>query len=1167
MERDISLFETLQLGRGGSKVGSWLRSRFTHQPQWQAFVDGQTYYQAFLQDRPGRALISHSGPLVGDELQQVEIIDAISTGRRLFVVSGSPGSGKSRFALELARRIGRDLRGWEVLFVRNDERAVRAEIQALSRLSRLVLIVDDAHDCPQLVQLLAGVCAAADPKTPVHLVCLTRPAGRAAVTASLATHFPVGAQMEVDLKRPSGNLVRELIDKLLPEVSPHHRDMIRRLVGDSFFAAVLLCTGVSQQKKLPQTLSPKHLRDYVLHQPIARAVQGLCTPEKALRALAVYAACSPARPEDIAIRESAAKLSGLSLSDVEILEQRMVLAGLFRKDELGLLRPVPDLSGDLILEETCLDEQGRPSAFGQAVTRQLFEHDPDAVIRNCVASNRLFSTSTEVDLVGPVVLQQAAMARPESPSATLGLLKSSRSLAQGRPGVIVSLFQLLEERGAVRRDPPAHELGHIDNIEVQARDLLLQASTSHIGGVRLAMEYSRDLFMAARSDPHTCAAMRDSLAHYCRFSIGVPVRQVEAVLEVLHDWAVDQKGEYAELAASLLKGYLQLDIHGFRWEDGTLLPQAASFALTDDIARVRDRALAILVQCAEREQPGIQYEAAQALQAWLQGYGKLDTGLLERWVPQLERESRVLTESFSKLGAKTPHLPVRAAVERQGWRLWISEEDGFAQVMGRQLLQSLPAGNSYSLWKALHDDTVPVMTVAPGEQIAGKDRGDYFLALTNPGAEHVTQRAKALFDELKPLHAGSEAWLDLYASVLGSLPKHSLQHQVHLYLAEFVVRHPDEAWSLVTETLAEGPMRKILPNLLAELRRYDNTRWQAMVQQAHPETHLFDAILRALWVSSDLSPAERAMVVKGLDLEDSTAVHRSAQALLDVPADVIAPSLRAVLSVLRTLPSDERLWELAIDGFARWGKPIMSAPPDEEPSAELRAIAGELLVLLRTAGRAVNWSRGPHTRVLAAALAVIAVAVPHTLKAWIREVWYQPNSASRDDSPLSMSWLSEVARLIAESPAEPYWQKQFLEWMRDATDLSIVGARGLAQLCGLTDPCVAPLVERVVQNPTTASLTSLAEFVRCHGRSAHFADDALALLLPLTASPEVYGSLEEAVVEAMVHGRSGPGRAQATQGHESSVDTLDRWSRRTDLPPRVRETLARAKHDIHSGRG
>jgi hypothetical protein len=83
---------------------------------------------------------------------------------------------------------------------------------------------------------------------------------------------------------------------------------------------------------------------------------------------------------------------------------------------------------------------------------------------------------------------------------------------------------------------------------------------------------------------------------------------------------------------------------------------------------------------------------------------------------------------------------------------------------------------------------------------------------------------------------------------------------------------------------------------------------------------------------------------------------------------------------------------------------------------------------------------------LAAALAVIAVAVPHTLKAWMREVWYQTDNPDREVSPLSEAWVSAVARLMAGSPARGYWQKQFLEWTGDESGLSVLGERGLAEL-------------------------------------------------------------------------------------------------------------------------
>ena len=138
----------------------------------------QVYYRAFLEDSAGRALIDHRGPHVGDELRQEELINSMAVGKKVFILSAPAGCGKSRFALELARRIGRVQRSWDVRFVRPDATALAQELAEL-KTRHLVLIVDDAHDCPEVVQQLAPLVAAAEPQSPVHLVCLTRPAGRA----------------------------------------------------------------------------------------------------------------------------------------------------------------------------------------------------------------------------------------------------------------------------------------------------------------------------------------------------------------------------------------------------------------------------------------------------------------------------------------------------------------------------------------------------------------------------------------------------------------------------------------------------------------------------------------------------------------------------------------------------------------------------------------------------------------------------------------------------------------------------------------------------------------------------------------------------------------------------------------------------------------------------
>jgi hypothetical protein len=161
-----------------------------------------------------------------------------------------------------------------------------------------------------------------------------------------------------------------------------------------------------------------------------------------------------------------------------------------------------------------------------------------------------------------------------------------------------------------------------------------------------------------------------------------------------------------------------------------------------------------------------------------------------------------------------------------------------------------------------------------------------------------------------------------------------------------------------------------------------------------------------------------------------------------------------------------------------------------------------------------------------------------------------------------MARFTEVVRLVAKSPTASYWQKQFIEWITAEPDLATSGAKGLVELCALTDPCVASLVTRVAQEPTNASLDALEELIGGHRHSPHFVADTLTLLRTFADTVETYGLLEKAILFALTRAVSDGLHGPAN--HEAMLQALEHCARQLDLPPALGATLARARQAMQS---
>lgn len=1139
-------------------------NKLARQPRWRAFVDWQTYYGAYLGVDPGQAVLRHTGPLVGEDNRQVELIEGMTAGRLASLVSAPPGCGKSRFALELARRFEKGGGRWDVLFFQHDELLVPEEVNELTQLKSVVLIIDDAHECPHLVKTLAGLAAASSTTNSVHLICLTRTSVRAAVSRSLDSVLPPGAVQELDLGRPPIKAVRKLIDQLLPDSSPMHRDTIERFVRQSYFGAVLVCSTLSGDRKLPQSFQRQQLRERVCQRLLAQAAQGVGPIDAILRVLAPYAALAPVSRNDPSVAELASQLSGLPEDRVRLVLDRVLQAGLLQGTADQGLRPVPDLLGDLFLEEACLDAQSKATAYAALLLDAVFQLDPVAAGKRCADIGQLFATAQEVDLGSRIMLERA-QGPFKSKADVIALLRSCQPLTACRPRTVLDVVDTLEQIGVLRRNPTADIAYGLDSVELAACELLLRASESDPTVLPAALRLSRDVHTAAE-DKRTRDRINEWLESCCRFEVGRSIAHARAVVEMLRAWATEPDAEAAALATSLSARFLALDVQGEERDADTVSDIRGPLSAVPEVWAVRDVAVETLIRGISHSDATVQCGSIAGLESYARHERSPEQVSLDAWVPQLEREAGLLTTALLKVLQATSSLPVWARVEAQGWSWWAQPLPVLHRA-GAKLLEAIPQSDAYRLWKSLHSQRLPIRVAIPAEHdLAG--RADHLQGLARAREEQAAEQARELFDELDPGYSDIGGWRALCLSVLEQRPRSAIHFQAGFVLSEFARRHADAAWSFLTEADANGPLAPVLSIFLAELRKHDRVRATEAARVVPATSRLEDVWMQVLWGASNPDEAERALLARGLDSDDPQIRGRAAGALLHAASTDPVDAFGRVSRTLARHPTDELLWEFVIDEFVGWAEPVLGQP--DQATDSMRHVAGELIKLFQTAGPHLRWGYQRRTRQLSKALALLAVLCPQPLQDWMQRTWGPSEGGGaqwNDASPLGIRRLPEVVRLIKKSPSASGWVPVFASWMLRETQLAPVGASALAELCPLDDPRVAELAGQIARRPSDAAVKSFADFVHRQRFDRQFAQGAFAILEVWAPCPEGYGPIEDMVISVVVQGSSSRSPGELSTSDVRTLQAIEVRRSRGSIPPRLLTTFDRVEHEIHAAAG
>jgi len=349
-------------------------------------------------------LFSHLHPLVGRNRFLQGLNAFVKSDKRIALLYGRGGIGKSKILFEFGRQFETKNQGWQLRFLRE---GIPVSTDAIRQLpaQKCVVAVDDAHRREDLTTLLA---LAGQNRDRVKIIFSIRPQGleyiRPILTRAGFDSREVSNLPKVENLRKSD--LEELARSVLGKNNLRFLQSLLTVARDSPLVMVIGARLIARKKIAPAVLehhSEFHravfdrFQDVLLGGISERLEVGACRD-----LLSLVSALSPIKPHVQSFQEEASRFLHMKRSKlidaIGILES----AGVLLRRGYSL-RITPDVLSDHILYNTCLTPQGEPTGY----TNEVFGAFGDVFLENLLFNLseldwRITREGKSVDLLGTI---------------------------------------------------------------------------------------------------------------------------------------------------------------------------------------------------------------------------------------------------------------------------------------------------------------------------------------------------------------------------------------------------------------------------------------------------------------------------------------------------------------------------------------------------------------------------------------------------------------------------------------------------------------------------------------------------------------------------------------------------------------------------------------------
>lgn len=358
----------------------------------------EDYFKPYLD---AKRLFNYCHPFVGREEVMERIRTFMESDKRILILSGRGGIGKSKILYEFASVHACHEGDVQLAFLREEEIS-ESSLRQLPARRQTIIVVDDAHrfSNPGMLLDILNQRVWAIPK--LILTC------RSTRTNEIEGQI---ARKGIDLKEietiPLGDPKREDMEKLgrtvLGEEFSQYLYPLLRVAGDTPLILVVGAELIRDREIDPRLLGQERDFQHTVFSRYQEVIIGDVCRDIERRVckglLQILSATAPVDPKDTEFIHAAAQ--ALKIEDYQVRGAIASLksAGILTQQGYTL-RIVPDLLSDHILQEACIGQDGEPTGYADHIYRAFLKISSENIISNLAELDwQIRSTGSQSPLI------------------------------------------------------------------------------------------------------------------------------------------------------------------------------------------------------------------------------------------------------------------------------------------------------------------------------------------------------------------------------------------------------------------------------------------------------------------------------------------------------------------------------------------------------------------------------------------------------------------------------------------------------------------------------------------------------------------------------------------------------------------------------------------------